>query len=68
MKNFFTSWKTTTAGLASIMTGLSGLLHWINPEIPGPDISVALASFSAGFGLLFAKDGNVTGGSVKQQI
>lgn len=66
MKNFFTSWKTTAAGLGMILNGISGILHWINPEIPGPDPSTALASIMAGIGLLCAKDGNVTGGSVKQ--
>jgi hypothetical protein len=66
VKSFLSNWKTTTAGAGMIMTGMSGVLHWINPEVPGPDISTAMASFLAGFGLLFAKDGNVTGGSTKQ--
>ncbi len=64
--NWFANWKTTTAGIGMIVTGLSGVLHWINPDVPGPDISTALASLMGGLCLLFAKDGNVTGGAVRQ--
>jgi hypothetical protein len=66
VKNFFSNWKTTVAGIGSILTGLSGLLHWINPEVPGPDLSTSLAAITTGLGLLFAKDGNVTGGTTRQ--
>jgi hypothetical protein len=66
VKSWFANWKTTTAGLGMIMSGISGVLHWVNPEIPGPDPSTAFASFMAGIGLLFAKDGNVTGGTTRQ--
>jgi hypothetical protein len=66
MKNLATNWKTTSAGLGMILTGLSGLLHFVNPEVPGPDLSTSLASLIGGIGLLFAKDGNVSGGSVRQ--
>lgn len=53
-----TNWKTTTAGLAAILTGLMGILHAVNPEVMGPDLSTAFASIVAGFGLVFAKDSN----------
>ena len=66
MKSFFANWKTTMAGIGMIATGLSGLLHAVNPEVPGPDLSTSFASILAGVGLLFAKDGNVTGGTVQQ--
>ena len=66
MKNFFSNWKTTVAGLTAIATGVSGILHAVYPEIPGPDLSTAWASLVTGLGLLFAKDGNVTGGNVRQ--
>lgn len=66
MKNFFSNWKTTSAGVGMILTGLTGLLHQVNPEVPGPDLSTSLMSIVAGLGLLFAKDGNVTGGSTPQ--
>lgn len=67
MKSFLANWKTTSAGIGMILTGLSGLLHAANPSVPGPDLSVALASLLGGAGLLFAKDGNVTGGNVRQK-
>jgi hypothetical protein len=35
MKSSFANWKTTAAGIASIMTGLSGFLHLINPMCRG---------------------------------
>ena len=66
MESIFANWKTTTAGVGAILTGLSGVLHWINPDVPGPDISTSFASIVTGFGLLFAKDWNVTGGSIRQ--
>ena len=66
MKNFASNWKTTSAGLGMIVTGVSGFLHATNPEIPGPDLSTSFASVLAGVGLVFAKDGNVTGGTTRQ--
>lgn len=66
MKSFMTNKYTTTAGIGAILTGVSGLLHAINPDVPGPDLGTSIASIVSGFGLLFAKDGNVTGGTVRQ--
>lgn len=62
----FANWKTTSAGVGLILTGLTGLVHAVNPEVPGPDISTSVTSILGGVGLIFAKDNNVTGGSVKQ--
>jgi len=50
MKN----WKTTLAGLASIISGISLFVN--HPE----QIEGAIAAVTLGFGLLFAKDHNVT--------
>ena len=57
-----TNWKTTLAGLATIMIPL---LNQIIPVLPPPWATIA-SGVAAGVGLLFAKDMNVTGGTVKQ--
>ena len=66
MKSLLANWKTTSAGIAAILTGLTGLIHAANPDVPGPDLSTSMVSILGGLGLIFAKDGNVTGGSVRQ--
>lgn len=57
--NFVLNWKTTAAGAALIIKGILALLGYGDPSTAAVDIV-------AGIGLVFAKDGNVTGGSVKQ--
>lgn len=56
MKN----WKTTLAGIASIIGGISLFVN--HPE----QTEAAFAAVTLGIGLIFAKDNNVTGGSVPQ--
>ena len=56
------NWKTTGAGVLMIITGIAGLLGIKG----GLDPSVAITSIMGGFGLIFAKDGNVTGGTTPQ--
>lgn len=51
MKN----WKTTLAGLASIIVGISTIVN--HPE----QLEAGTAAITLGFGLLFAKDNNVSG-------
>lgn len=51
MKN----WKTTLSGIASIIGGIALFVN--HPE----QIEAAFASVSIGFGLIFAKDHNVSG-------
>lgn len=58
MKN----WKTTLSGIASIIGGIAMFVN--NPE----QIQEAIGMVIIGAGLLFAKDSNVTGGTVKQNI
>ncbi len=58
MKN----WKTTLAGLAAIIGGISLFVN--HPE----RIEEAFTAVSLGVGLIFAKDKNVTGGTTKQGI
>lgn len=63
MKSLRANWKTTAAGVGAILTGLSGLVHLVNPDVPGPDLGTSVVSIVTGIGLIVAKDGNVTGGT-----
>lgn len=67
MKNFLANWKTTAAGIAAV---LGALAHVLNGFATGDwSINTLMADISAagaGVGLIFAKDGNVTGGTVRQ--
>lgn len=55
------SWKTTIAGILTIAAPVAHLLF---PAVITPEISAAIASIAIGGGLVSAKDGNVTGGTV----
>lgn len=55
MKN----WKTTISGIASIASGVA--LYLNQPD----KIQEAIGLVVVGFGLLFSKDHNVTGGNVQ---
>ena len=61
MKSFLTNWKTTLAGI--VVIGLYGL-QMVGVNIPG--VHIDPATLAVGAGLIFAKDGNVTGGTTKQ--
>ncbi len=61
MKN----WKTTTGGIGGLLGAIGDILLGLAHGTPinwGVDIPLILT----GAGLLFAKDSNVTGGTVKQ--
>lgn len=61
MKN----WKTTLAGISALLVSMGALLH----DVSIGDYSKAvpeLIGIVTGLGLLFAKDHNVTGGTVRQ--
>ncbi len=62
MKSFLANWKTTGAGVAAIAVPL---LNQVIPILP-PQYAAIASGVIAGLGLIFAKDGNVTGGTVKQ--
>lgn len=56
-----TSWKTTVTGIAGILTGLAVIAKAVaagtfDMTILGPGI----AAVTSGFGLIFARDHNVT--------
>jgi hypothetical protein len=58
-----TNWKTTAAGVATIGLGLLSSVAGV--KIPGFTMDAG-AAIITGLGLVMAKDGNVTGGTVKQ--
>jgi hypothetical protein len=65
MKNFATNWKTTLGGGLTAALGLASLFG-VSIGAQPIDPTTALGMVTGGIGLIFAKDGNVTGGSVKQ--
>lgn len=67
MKSFLTNWKTTLGGLATVFGGLATIAHALTAS--PPDVSSLMGAGTAiagGVALIFAKDGNVTGGTTKQ--
>lgn len=62
---FGASWKTTLAGWAAVLTAGGSLLT----HVAAGDFSTLMTditALAAGIGLLFAKDSDVTGGTVRQ--
>jgi hypothetical protein len=53
------SWKTTSAGIASILCAASGVLNAMSAGTP-PDWAAAIAAIIAGVGLILARDNKVT--------
>jgi hypothetical protein len=59
----FTNWKTTSAGILAIVGALTGFVFVIiNKQLTPETITTFTSALLIGIGLLFAKDGNVTGG------
>ncbi len=61
MKN----WKTTLGGVAAVLGALTEIAHAFATGT-APNWEADFTAISAGVGLVFAKDENVTGGSVPQ--
>lgn len=59
MKN----WKTTLAGVLAVMVGVA---HTLWPTIITIEVTGAINTILIAAGLIAAKDGNVTGGTVAQ--
>lgn len=60
-----TSWKTTSAGILAILGGLVTIYFGIQSgTLDEAKITAAATAILGGLGLIFAKDSNVTGGSV----
>lgn len=63
MKN----WKTTSTGITMIVGAVIGVYFaYKNNQINEAVITASISSLLGGLGLIFAKDKNVTGGTVKQ--
>lgn len=59
------SWKTTSAGITMIIAGAVGIYFAAKNNVLNEGaITGAITSILGGVGLLFAKDKNVTGGTV----
>lgn len=63
MKSLLTNWKTT--GIA-VLLGVLGILNVIYPQTFTTDLNVKIVAVLGLLGFGAAKDGNVTGGTVKQ--
>ncbi len=63
MKN----WKTTATGAAGVLAGVAALLTQLTSGSPdGAVLMTSITGIITGVGLIFAKDHDVTGGSVRQ--
>ena len=56
------SWKTTTAGACTIIGAIAGAIAMLVDGDPktNPQWELVAAAIATGFGLLFARDNNVT--------
>ena len=55
------SWRTSLAGVASILTGLIALVHaGQNGTVTADTLTVAGTSIAGGIGLIFARDHSVS--------
>jgi hypothetical protein len=59
------SYKTTILGVISIITAIIGVVTGLLNNTP-VDWNATITAIMAGIGLVFAKDSNVTGGTVQQ--
>jgi hypothetical protein len=67
MGSMLVNWKTTAAGVAAFGAALGDIAHQASTGNWDPGRLWSDAGvISAGVGFLFAKDHNVTGGTVKQ--
>ena len=61
MKSLQKNWKTTLGGAVVLLTGAALTAKFITPEV-----ATAIITLATAFGLIAAKDGNVTGGTKQQ--
>lgn len=67
MKHFTINWKTTAAGGATILGALADVAHqFATGTWDGNRLLADATALVTGIGLIFAKDGNVTGGTTVQ--
>lgn len=60
MKHIAINWKTSAAGLATLFATVAHIIS--TKTVDATDFT----GIMTGIGLVFAKDGNVTGGTVQQ--
>ncbi len=63
MQALLSNWKTSLGGVILIVLG--ALNTFLGIQVPGFNLDF-VAALAAGGALIFAKDSNVTGGTVKQ--
>jgi hypothetical protein len=66
MKSITTNWKTSLGG---VLTALIGVVSLLGVKVAGQapiDPTIAITMITGGISLIFAKDGNVTGGTTPQ--
>ncbi len=69
MKSFLANWKTTAAGIALILGALADVTTQVSSGAwDSAHLIADFTAFTGGLGLIFAKDGDVTGGKVKQVL
>jgi hypothetical protein len=62
-----TNWRTSCLGAGAILGAVADVLHQLGTGSIDPVMLKADAlAVATGWGLIMAKDGNVTGGTVKQ--
>lgn len=56
------SWKTTAAGITTIVSALCGVVSALvdNSPATNPDWTTVIAAVTTGFGLIFARDNKVS--------
>jgi len=67
------SWKTTAGGISAILAAIAGAANLMldNNPATNPDWSVVIAAVTTGFGLIFARDNNVSSeeaGAAKTEV
>ena len=65
MLTMLNNWKTTASGVAAILVALGDIAAALSHGNV-PNVTADFAAITAGIGLIAAKDGNVTGGTVHQ--
>lgn len=63
MKNLLKNWKTTLAGVIAIVVQVGPVLL---PKYITPTVANSISVIAGSMGVIAAKDGNVTGGTVQQ--
>jgi hypothetical protein len=60
LQTILLNWKTSAGGFASVLAALADILHAVSSG-QAPNLAADIPAITAGFALLAAKDGNITG-------